>query len=380
MLPENLSVETVQFSEEFSVARLQEILAFFGDNPHLQAVVVVVGAGIIAKMADWFLTRGLVQVTRRTHAEVDDQIVAILHKPVFRTFLLMGVGVALRLDPPPEPLYFIILGIIKTAVILIWIFFGVRFTSILLPWMSDHPSRFQTIQPVTFPVFEITAKVVLFGAATYFLLLSWRVDPTAWLASAGIIGIAVGFAAKDTLANLFAGLSILADAPYKVGDFIVLDAQRGQITKIGLRSTRILTRDDIEITIPNSTVANSKIINESGGPSPKHRLRIPVGIAYRSDIDRLRKVLLEVADQNDHACHRPEPRVRFRAFGDSSLNFELLCWIENPGDRGLAQDSLNTAIYKALDQAGIEIPFPQRDVYIKQAPAQGASRVQQEEQ
>ena len=135
----------------------------------------------------------------------------------------------------------------------------------------------------------------------------------------------------------------------------------------------MLTRDDIEITIPNSTVANSKIINESGGPSPKHRLRIPVGIAYRSDIDRFRKVLLEVVGQNEYACREPEPRVRFRAFGDFSLNFELLCWIENPGDRGLAQDSLNTAIYKALDQAGIEIPFPQRDVYIKRA-----SRVEQQ--
>ena len=219
MFLENLSVETAKLSAEFSVARLREILTFFGNNPHLQAFVVVVGTWIIAKVADWFLTRALVHVTRLTHAEVDDQIVAALHKPVFRTLLLMGVGVALRLDPPPEPLYFITLGIIKTVVILIWLFFWVRVTGILLPWMSDHPARFQTVQPVTFPIFEIAAKVVLFGAATYFLLLSWRVDPTAWLASAGIIGIAVGFAAKDTLANLFAGLSILADAPYKVGRF-----------------------------------------------------------------------------------------------------------------------------------------------------------------
>ncbi len=105
MFLENLSVETAKLSAEFSVARLREILTFFGNNPHLQAFVVVVGTWIIAKVADWFLTRALVHVTRLTHAEVDDQIVAALHKPVFRTLLLMGVGVALRLDPPPEPLY-----------------------------------------------------------------------------------------------------------------------------------------------------------------------------------------------------------------------------------------------------------------------------------
>ena len=349
------------------MARLQEILSIFGNNPHLQAVVVVLGVVIVAKIADWVLTRVFVRLTRRTRTEVDDQIVAAVHRPVFSTLLLFGIALALRIDEPPEPFYVIALGVIKTLVILIWLFFGIRLSGILLPWMSSHPARFQAVQPVTFPVFEIATKVVLFGGAAYFLLVSWRVDPTAWVASFGILGIAIGFAAKDTLANLFAGVFILADAPYKVGDFIVLEGQRGQITKIGLRSTRILTRDDIEITIPNAIVANSKIINESGGPSPKNRLHIPVGVAYGSDIDRLRKVLLRIAHENQYACRQPEPRVRFRGFGDSSLDFELLCWIENPADRGLTQDSLNTAIYKALGEAGFEIPFPQRDVHVKRA-------------
>jgi MscS family membrane protein len=112
------------------------------------------------------------------------------------------------------------------------------------------------------------------------------------------------------------------------------------------------------MTIPNSMIANSKIVNESGGPSIKHRLRIPIGVAYGSDVDRVRAILQEVADNNEHICRQPEPRMRFRSFGGSSLNFEILCWIEDPAARGIAQDSLNMSIHTALGKSGIEIPFP----------------------
>ena len=96
-------------------------------------------------------------------------------------------------------------------------------------------------------------------------LLIWGINPTAWLASAGVIGIAVGFAAKDSLANLFSGIFIVADAPFKIGDYIVLDSgERGAVTHLGMRSTRLLTRDDVEITIPNAVIANAKTDHHSG--------------------------------------------------------------------------------------------------------------------
>ncbi|MBI2822902.1 MAG: mechanosensitive ion channel family protein [Acidobacteria bacterium] len=351
-----------------AVSNMERWLSLFGTNRHIQALVVALASILLAKIVSWLLIRGLSPLARRTAAEFDDQVVSLLHGPTFTTVLLAGVGVALQLDRPPAPFDFILFGLIKTIVVVAWFVFGIRVSVLLLTWVSHHPKRFSAVQPSTRPLFEIAAKVILFGAAVYFVLIAWEVNPTGWVASAGIIGIAVGFAAKDTLANLFAGVSILADAPYKVGDFIVLDGDRGQVTQIGLRSTRILTRDDIEITIPNSTIANTKIVNESGGPWIAHRLRIPVGVAYGSDVDRVRRVLEEVAGANEHICREPVPRVRFRGFGDSSLNFELLCWIENASTRGLAQDSLNTAVYKALVKAEIEIPFPKRDVYIRQMP------------
>jgi MscS family membrane protein len=347
---------------------LREAISYIDTNRHIQAVGVVLISLISAKILEMILVDGIGRFTRYTKTDVDDKIIQSLHKPVFRTLVLLGLGIALKIEKIPDPWSFHIFASIQTLLILIWTFLVIHIVGILFSSMAQHPDRFQLVRPETLPVFEIGSKVFILGGAAYFIMISWKLDPTGWLASAGIIGIAVGFAAKDTLANLFAGVFILADAPYKVGDYIELDGQRGQVIKIGLRSTRILTRDDIEITIPNSTIAAGKIVNESGGPSIKHRLRIPIGVAYGSDVDQVRAVLQKVADSNEYVCRNPEPRVRFRKFGDSSLDFEILAWIEDPATKGLALDSLNTAIYKALAKSGIEIPFPKRDVYIKQLP------------
>jgi small-conductance mechanosensitive channel len=216
--------------------------------------------------------------------------------------------------------------------------------------------------------------VTLIAAALYFAFLAWDIDLTAWLASAGIIGIAVGFAAKDTLANLFAGVFILADAPYKVGDFIVVDGtMRGQVVRIGVRSTRLLTRDDIEITIPNAIIGSSRVINEAGGPLIEQRVRIKVFAAYGSDVDQLRAVLLECPKGVSHVADKPEPQVRLRELGESGLRFELLVWCDNAAMRGTMIDELTTNVYKAMRAADIEIPYNKLDVYVK-GDATGATK------
>jgi small-conductance mechanosensitive channel len=205
--------------------------------------------------------------------------------------------------------------------------------------------------------------------AGYLFLAIWGIDPTAWLASAGVIGIAVGFAARDTLANLFSGLFIVADSPYKIGDYIVLDTgDRGEVTHLGMRSTRLLTRDDVEITIPNSVIANAKIINESGGPWEKYRIRVPVGVAYGSDVDEVVALLESVAADHADVLDQPAPRVRMRGFGDSSLDFELLGWVEKPVLRGKVLHELFMAVYKRFAEEGVEIPFPQRDLHVVSMP------------
>jgi small-conductance mechanosensitive channel len=120
-------------------------------------------------------------------------------------------------------------------------------------------------------------------------------------------------------------------------------------------------------------MANAKIINESGGPWEKERIRIKVGVAYGSDVDQVCEVLERVAREHDHVCPEPTPRVRFRTFGDSSLDFELLCWIDEPVLRGKLSHEMNMDVYKTFAREGIEIPYPKRDVYIKEMPRREAA-------
>ena len=201
---------------------------------------------------------------------------------------------------------------------------------------------------------------VLLWNATDYLGMSL----TAVFASAGIVGLGIALAARETLANFFGGVSIFLDRPFKSGDYIVLDTgERGQVVEVGLRSTRLLTRDDIQISIPNSLMTSTKVINESA-PQARFRVRIKIGVAYGSDVDRVEEVLLSVARQNSMVTLVPEPRVRFRSFGDSALEFELLCWARQPEDRGRLIHGLNHQVYKAFDAAKIQIPFPQRDIHL----------------
>ena len=348
---------------------LQEFLALFGDNPLLRAAALV-GASLVAGFViDQVIVRVLKRWASRSSSDLDDRLIHYLHRPIFITVLVAGFHLALlEIDLTPEALK-LFTRLLRTLLVLIWLVFALRSCTILLDLLSRLEQRFTAIQPSTVSLFDQVLKIVLVGAAVYFLFLVWGVDVGAWLAGAGIVGIAVGFAAKDTLANIFAGLFILADGPYHVGDFVVLDSgDRGEVTHIGLRSTRLLTRDDIEITLPNAVIANARILNESGGRWEKERVRAKVGVAYGSDIEQVESILLEIARSHPEIDADPEPRVRFRGFGSSSLDFELLGWIHEPVLRGRILHELNCEIYRRFRDSGVEIPYPKHDVYLYPQP------------
>lgn len=350
-------------------APVNDVWRLLDNWPIIGAAIIVVIAYIAGKVLTTILTRVLSQVTSRTQSSIDDQLLKLLKRPVFLTVFFFGLSMATLALGLPEGFENNILRILRSVLILIWAGAAFPFMHILLTNLSNDASRFKVIEGRTLPLFDITSKVLIFAVAGYMLLQVWGIDATAWLASAGVLGLALGFAAKDTLANLFSGFFIVADSPYQIGDYIILDSgERGRVTNVGIRSTRILTRDDVEITLPNALIANGKIINESGGPHIKERLRIKVGAAYGSDVDQVCTVLEEVAQAHEEVCKTPAPRVRMRAFGASSLDFELLCWIEEPELRGRLSHELYMQVYKAFDRAGIEIPYTKHDVYIKELP------------
>ena len=331
-----------------------------------QVGILIVLAIVCAKLAAWILTGLIGRWVGKTETTVDDELIKLMHRPVFLIVLFLGLGMAAGRAGLSEKAFWATTAILKTIGLIVLVGFSIRVSRLILDALSRNRDRFHLIQARTLPLFYNASLLVIIGAAVYFLFLSWKIDPTAWLASAGIIGLALSFAAKDSLANLFAGAFILADAPYKIGDFIVLDSgERGRVTHIGLRSTRMLTRDDVEITIPNAVMGNSKITNESGGPYEKERIRVQVGVAYGTDIDRVEELLMAIAVSHSEILEDPEPRVRFRTFGDSSLDFELLGWIREPVLRGRLRHLLCKEIYKCFTEEGIEIPYPKRDVYLQ---------------
>ena len=350
---------------------LKPAISLVGDNHYLQALTVAAIAFAIANITSFFISKIIGGLARKTSSNLDDRITRLLRLPVYWTVILSGLLGALVLLRLPETPTSIIWNFIVSTLIIVWSFFAARTLRAFIKAISDRAKTQSLIRPQTLPLFNNIASVVVLVLSTYLIFNAWNIDMTAWLASAGIIGIAVGFAAKDTLANLFAGVFILADSPYKIGDYVVLEGgERGKVTHIGIRSTRILTRDDVEVTIPNAIIGNTRVVNESGGPYEKFRIRVPVGVAYGSDIDQVKRILLDVAQSEPEVCDEPEPRARFRRFGNSSLDFELLCWVVNPEFRGRVLDAVNSSIYKRFMSEGIEIPYSKHDVFIKELPKQ----------
>jgi small-conductance mechanosensitive channel len=338
-------------------------------NPWLLAATVIAVGFIIAKLAQWIFKTVSGKLASKTKGDFDDQLFQILSKGLYSVIFYLSLLLAIEALQLSQAADTFLKRFVVTLLIISLMIKVLKVTRLVLEAFSHNKQRFKFIEERTIPILDITTKILIVGAGLYMLILSWGVNPTAWLASAGIVGIAVGFAAKDTLANLFAGFFIVADSPYKLGDYIILDTgERGRVTHVGIRSTRLLTRDDVEVTIPNSVMGNAKIVNESGGPWEKTRIRIDVGVSYDSDLELVHDVLLEMAEDDADLCRTPEPRVRYRTFGGSSIDLQFMAWIERPEQKGLISHRIIMKIHKLFNEKGIEIPYSKQDLYVKEWP------------
>jgi len=182
---------------------------------------------------------------------------------------------------------------------------------------------------------------------------------------AGAVGIGLGFGLQNIINNFFSGLILLAERPVAIGDRIEVGGVAGRVTNINIRSTTVVTNDNISIIVPNSDFISSAVTNWSHG-DPKVRLRIPFGVAYGSDIPLLKQVILELATRHPAALADPSLSLFFVGFGESSLDFELGIWtIEMAHNPLRFKSDLYFAIEEALRRSGIEIPFPQRDLHVR---------------
>jgi MscS family membrane protein len=334
------------------------------------AIAIAILAGLLV----WLLARPVLRaLVARTHTTLDDLLLNVLPRPLALSTLLFGLSRATVFLDLSGDVAGWLHSALQTIAVLLWTQAAMALGRGVMEHQLAHPTAHSLLHPRTLPLYQLGIRVFLYGGAVYLLMLAWNIDVTAWMASAGVVGIAVGFASKDSLANLFAGLFIVADTPYSIGDFLVIDDRtRGRVTHIGLRSTRIVTRDDIELVVPNSLMASARVTNESSGPVTWMRVRCPLLVGYDDNLEEVRAVLEGVARtipllvQDD-----PErtPRVRFRSFEDAGVRVEVLGWIRRSEDRGIAIDALVVGISKALREAGFTIPFPQRVVHMVVDPA-----------
>ena len=338
---------------------------FFKDHLIASQVVIVCVYAILAKAFDILISRVLKRLTAAGQQGADEELLSTIHTPVYWTVFSLGLMHAMILSPPPEPWSSIAFRSLQSIIMLIWLVAANRALDLLFRQQNFKDMAQRHISSDLYDLNRKLLGVTVIILGFFWMLTIWGVNLTPLFASAGIAGIAVALAAKDTLANFFGGLSIFLDKIYKVGDYIVLETgERGEVMEVGMRSTRIKTRDDVMISVPNSMLATTKVINESA-PEPRFRIRVPVGVAYGSDVDQVEDLLLGCANVNQRVVHDPDPRVRMRAFGNSSVDFELLCWVGEPAQRGLVTHELLKEIYKCFAQHDVTIPFPQMDVHMK---------------
>ncbi|MBD1805922.1 mechanosensitive ion channel [Microcoleus sp. FACHB-SPT15] len=188
---------------------------------------------------------------------------------------------------------------------------------------------------------------------------------------AGVVGIGVGFGLQNLASNFISGLTLLVEQPIKVGDFIEVDDLLGTVEKISIRSTIVRTIDGVFVIVPNIRFVENNIINWSY-QDPTCCIHIPVGVAYGTEPVLVTEALLSAARMESGVLYNPSPKVWFKSFGDSSLNFELLVWINEPENSDPIKSTLHFHIEHELRQRGIEIPFPQRDINIRYSEALGA--------
>jgi MscS family membrane protein len=213
------------------------------------------------------------------------------------------------------------------------------------------------------------ARIVVVIISLSILLSNFGINITALLAALGIGGLAFSLAAQDTLADAIAGFIILADRPYRVGDRIEIQGEGtwGDVVDIGLRTTRIRTRDNRMVIVPNSLIGKSQVINYTY-PDPRYRIEMHVGIAYGTDIETARRLIVETVRGVEGVLLDKPVDALYHEMGDSAMIFRVRWWIESYVDTRRVYDRVNTALQEALDAAGIKMPYPTQSLYLQLDP------------
>ena len=333
----------------------------------LRFTIILIGGFIVLRLFIFILEKIVLGITIKTKTNFDDVLIKKTSKPLTFLVLMIVLKVALNElflgDKTGDIINKIVISFLILAIFLV-VYAGF-FLVIDRSWKKFGKKHDKGKNQGLFYLLEGTLKVVFVIFLFLIVLKFWGVAVGPLLAGIGIGGIAIAFALQSSLGNIFGGISIILDDSIRVGDVVNLsDGVSGKILKIGLRSTKIKTFDNEVIIVPNSKLADGNIHNVAK-PDPKSRVIIPFGVAYGSNIEIVKKLVLQEIKKIKGFIDDPEPSVKFLEMSDSSLNFKVYFFVDSFENRFAAVDEANTRIYNALNKAKISIPFPQLDVNLK---------------
>lgn len=336
-------------------------------NPYLRALVIVIGVFIILKLFVFIVEKIISRFTKKTKTNLDDIIVSKSSKPISIILILIGLRLALNEFNIAQRVQEIMQNLIYSAIIVFagYVVYVIIDNFLNVFWKKLSKKTKSDLDDSLSSLVHSILKAAWIVFVLLYILDLWGIQIGPFLAGLGIGGIAIAFALQESLSNIFGGISVIIDKTIKVGDVVyVKDDIKGEVLNVGLRSTKVRNWDNEVIIVPNSIIANSKIQN-LGQPELKSRVVINFGVAYGSDINKVKKIVLGELKKIKNVSKEPEPVVRFMNMGDSALEFVAQFHVDSFEFRIGAIDEANTKIYNALNKNGIEIPFPQMDVHVK---------------
>lgn len=334
---------------------------------------ILLGIGVIvSRVVVYIIDKYITQLAKKTKTKVDDIILNIVRTPILVILIFAWTVYSLNIldftgyEWIPEKIQWIYNIIV--IVIVFWLLLKI-FRNVVIYYGRIYAEKTKTdIDDVLVPVIDKVGSVFIALFALIFLLGYFGVDITMFVMGMGVIGLVIAFAAQDTLSNFFAGIFLMTDRPFKVGDLIVLrDGEVCEVKHVGMRSTRLYNVfEHVMIVLPNNMLANDKIVDLSQ-PDSRIKDSVSVGVAYGSDVKKVMRILYEIASSHPNVMKGEyEPVVRFKAFGDSSLDFKIILWIDDLQERYKTLSDIHEEIYKRFEEEGIEIPFPQRTVWMRE--------------
>jgi small-conductance mechanosensitive channel len=345
-------------AQEFALPRL------------LQSAGQILLGLVVFAAARWILARIEHRITSKTESLFDDHVVEVVRRTASISVIAWVVWrLAYIWDLTGLAAFTVAMWILALSLPI------ADFAAKLLRVVEEEivPKTGATLDDTALPLLNKVIKFLIIGAGMVIALDELDVDILPFIAGASVAGVAIGFAAKDTLSNLIAGVLLILDRPFHVGDRIEIwaaptnTATWGDVVEIGLRATKIRTTDNLIIVIPNNEIMRRDIVNYTASGS-HIRLRIPISIAYNADAELAKEVTRKVALETEGVMAMPEPQIIIRNFGESAIDMQLRVWISDARQRRAIGDIITDKLKREFDRAGIEIPYAKRDIYIRAMP------------